>query len=200
MKKIYTLFLTAITALGANAQIVVMNDGVVCKAGETITIKAEETAYDFDEDGTIDFVLVECGLKQPVLKNEGSTTNVKVTVKSADYKNLQCCFPGNCSVMSKDTEVYESRIEANSEKPLQLESSFSNGYATYEAQFTVEANGKSDTYTLRLVYDESCTAGISEITTDNSSNKAIYDISGRRVNHINSGQIYIRDGKKFIAR
>lgn len=200
MKKFYAFIFAAMVTISASAQIVVLNDGVVCKAGETITIKAEETPFDFDEDGTIDFVLVECGTKQPVLKNEGSTTNVKVTVKSADYKNLQCCFPGNCSNMGKETEVYESTIAANGEKPLQLESSFSNGYATYEAQFTVEANGKSDTYTLRLVYDESCTAGISEIVTEDSSNKPVYDISGRRVNRLNPGQIYIRDGKKFISR
>lgn len=200
MKKIYTLFLTTMTALGANAQIVVMNDGVVCKPGETITIKAEETAYDLDGDGIIDWIEVGAGAKQPVLKNEGATTNVKVTVKSADYKNLQCCFPGNCSVMSKDTEVYESRIEANSEKPLQLESSFSIGeYATYEAQFTVEANGKSNTYKLQLVYDESC-SGINEIIADQHAYKPLYDISGRRVNRTNPGQIYIQDGKKFIAR
>lgn len=199
MKKFYAFIFAAMATISASAQIVVLNDGVVCKPSETIVIKAVEEAYDLG--GGEYFYLVECGTKQPVLKNEGSTTNVKVTVKSADYKNLQCCFPGNCSNMGKETEVYESTIVANGEKPLQLESSFSIGeYATYEAQFTVEANGKSDTYTLRLVYDESCTAGISEITTDNSSNKAIYDISGRRVNHINSGQIYIRDGKKFIAR
>lgn len=199
MKKIYALFLTAMAALGANAQIVVMNDGVVCKPGETITIKAEEMAYDFDGDGVIDFVLVECGTKQPVLKNEGATTNVKVTVKSADYKNLQCCFPGQCSLMGKETEVYEYTIAANGERALQLESSFANGYATYEAQFTVEANGKSDTYTLRLVYDESC-SGIGNIIAGEDSAKATYDISGRRVNRPIPGQIYIRDGKKFIAR
>lgn len=197
MKKIYALFLTAMAALGANAQIVVMNDGVVCKPGETITIKAEETPIDLGNGEY--FIVVECGTKQPVLKNEGATTNVKVTVKSADYKNLQCCFPGSCYPMRNETEVYENTIAANEAKPLQLESGFANGYATYEAQFTVEANGKSDTYTLRLVYDESC-SGIGNITAGEDSAKATYDISGRRVNRPIPGQIYIRDGKKFIAR
>ena len=41
---------------------------------------------------------------------------------------------------------------------------------------------------------------INEIIADQHAYKPLYDISGRRVNRTNPGQIYIQDGKKFIAR
>ncbi len=203
MKKLYAFIIAAMATISASAQIVVVNDGVVCNTKEPIVVKAVEEAFEL-EDGTF-FYRVECGTQQPVLKNEGSSkAHVKVTIKSDDWKNIMWCgLINQCGPMFSDTEVREGSIAAGEESPIQIEGSFAGGpesYGTYKVTFTVESNGKSDTYELHLVYDESCTAGISEITTDNSSNKAIYDISGRRVNHINSGQIYIRDGKKFIAR
>ena len=202
MKKLYAFIIAAMAAVSASAQIVVLNEGVVCNPGETIVIKAVEEAFDIG-DGEY-FYLVECGTKQPVLRNEGNAdANVKVTIKSADWRNITWCgITGKCMMMGSDTEVRSGKIAAGAETPLQVEGSFAGGpdsYDTYNVDVTIESNGKSDTYKLQLVYDESCTAGINEIVAD-KTHKAIYDISGRRVNRVNPGQIYIRDGKKFIAR
>ena len=202
MKKLYAFILAAMAAVSASAQIVVLNEGTVCKPSETIVIKAVEEAYDLG--GGEYFYLVECGTKQPVLKNEGNAkANVKVTIKSADWRNITWCgITGQCMMMGSDTEVRSGKIAAGAETPLQVEGSFAGGpesYGTYNVDVTIESNGKSDTYKLQLVYDASCAAGINEVVAD-KTHKPIYDISGRRVNRTNPGQIYIRDGKKFIAR
>ncbi len=202
MKKLYAFILAAMAAVSASAQIVVLNEGTVCKPGETIVVKAEEVRLDFGED--VYYYLVECGTKQPVLKNEGDAkANVKVTIKSADWQKLQWCgITGNCMMMGSDTEVRQGSIAAGAETPLQVDGLFEYGpeyYGTYNADVTIESNGKSDTYKLQLVYDASCAAGINEVVAD-KTHKPIYDISGRRVNRTNPGQIYIQDGKKFIAR
>ena len=49
MKKLYAFILAAMAAVSASAQIVVLNEGTVCKPSETIVIKAEEVRLDVGE-------------------------------------------------------------------------------------------------------------------------------------------------------
>ena len=49
MKKLYAFIIAAMAAVSASAQIVVLNEGVVCNPGETIVIKAVEEAFDIGD-------------------------------------------------------------------------------------------------------------------------------------------------------
>ena len=202
MKKLYAFIVAAMATLSTQAQVVLTQNGKVCSPSETVVIKAVEEAIDLG--GGEYFYLVECGVGDPKLLNQGkSAAKIKVTLETEDYPNIMWCgITGQCMQMGSDTEVREGSIAAGAESPLQVEGGFAGGpesYGTYNVDVTIESNGKSDTYKLQLVYDASCAAGINEVVAD-KTHKPIYDISGRRVNRTNPGQIYIRDGKKFIAR
>lgn len=51
---------------------------------------------------------------------------------------------------------------------------------------------------LKLNFGE--TTGIGSIVTDNDSEGEIYDLSGRRVENVSKGGLYIRNGKKIIVK
>jgi hypothetical protein len=38
------------------------------------------------------------------------------------------------------------------------------------------------------------------VQNQNADDKAIYDLSGRQVNHVVDGQVYIQNGKKKILK
>ena len=44
------------------------------------------------------------------------------------------------------------------------------------------------------------TTGIGSIVTDNDSEGEIYDLSGRRIESVSKGGLYIRNGKKIIVK
>lgn len=47
---------------------------------------------------------------------------------------------------------------------------------------------------------EDGTTGITEITTEKVSDGAIYDLMGRKVQTLRAGQVYIKNGKKFMGK
>ncbi len=203
MKKIYAFLMMAAAAFGANAQVVLTQNGNVCSPDEPVVIKAVEEAIDLG-DGQY-FYIVECGMGDPKLLNQGSSTaNIKVTLDTEDYKNIQWCgITEQCMPMPSKTEVRQGSIAAGKTIPIEVHGSFAGGpesYATYVVKMTVETGGKSEVYTLHLVYDETCTAGISHVTADGTASHVVYDLSGRIVNHTVPGHVYIRDGKKFLQR
>ena len=53
--------------------------------------------------------------------------------------------------------------------------------------------------TISMSFDDSETTGIREVNTSDSSNTLIYDLTGRRINKPQRGQIYIQNGKKRVA-
>ena len=53
--------------------------------------------------------------------------------------------------------------------------------------------------TISMSFDNSETTGIREVNTSDSSNAPIYDLTGRRINTPQRGQIYIQNGKKRVA-
>ena len=58
----------------------------------------------------------------------------------------------------------------------------------------------SETSAFRLVWDEGTTTGIENITTPTADTLPVYDLTGRRINTMQKGHIYIKGGKKFFAK
>ena len=57
----------------------------------------------------------------------------------------------------------------------------------------------SEAKTVSMSFDDSETTGIREVNTADSSDTPIYDLTGRRINKPQRGQIYIQNGKKRVA-
>ena len=57
----------------------------------------------------------------------------------------------------------------------------------------------SEAKTISMSFDDSETTGIREVNTADSSDTPIYDLTGRRINKPQRGQIYIQNGKKRVA-
>lgn len=203
MKKLYAFIVAAMATLSTQAQVVLTQNGKVCSPSETVVIKAVEEAIDLG--GGEYFYLVKCGEGDPKLLNQGkSTASIKVTLETEDYRNITWCgITTVCKPMPSNTEVREGTLGAGKSTGIEVHGSFEGGpdsYATYVVKMTVEAGGKKDVYTLNLVYDETCTAGINGITADTQKSAPTYDLSGRLVRQATPGQIYIRNGQKFIQR
>ena len=68
--------------------------------------------------------------------------------------------------------------------------------------YTTDANGKelSRTTYYYSEYKPSTTTGIASVAVPADNEQAIYNLSGQRVNATQKGQIYIQNGKKFMAK
>lgn len=203
MKKLYAFIVAAMATLSTQAQVVLTQNGKVCSPSETVVIKAVEEAIDLG--GGEYFYLVECGVGDPKLLNQGkSAAKIKVTLETEDYPNIMWCgITDQCMPMPSNKEVREGSLGAGKSTGIEVHGNFEGGpdsYATYVVKMTVEAGGKKDVYTLNLVYDETCTTGINGITADTQKSAPTYDLSGRLVRQATPGQIYIRNGQKFIQR
>ena len=56
----------------------------------------------------------------------------------------------------------------------------------------------SEAKTINMSFDDSETTGIREENTSDNSYTPIYDLTGRRINTPQRGQIYIQNGKKVL--
>ena len=61
-------------------------------------------------------------------------------------------------------------------------------------------SGGTDGVTLWAYQTEASATGIADVKIDNTTNGAIYDLSGRRVNTPQRKGIYIQNGKKILVR
>ena len=61
-------------------------------------------------------------------------------------------------------------------------------------------SGGTDGVTLWAYQTEASATGIADVKIDNTTNGAIYDLSGRRVNNPQRKGIYIQNGKKILVR
>lgn len=62
------------------------------------------------------------------------------------------------------------------------------------------ANASSSSKAITLHFDDSEATGIAEVKTETVKNGAMFDLQGRRISHPVSGQLYIRNGQKYLAR
>ena len=68
----------------------------------------------------------------------------------------------------------------------------------YRAYLDLSSLG-SEAKAISMSFDDSETTGIREVNTADSSDTPIYDLTGRRINKPQRGQIYIQNGKKRVA-
>ena len=68
----------------------------------------------------------------------------------------------------------------------------------YRAYLDLSSLG-SKAKAISMSFDDSETTGIREVNTADSSDTPIYDLTGRRINKPQRGQIYIQNGKKRVA-
>lgn len=78
-----------------------------------------------------------------------------------------------------------------------VESGFIFG-SSYRAYLDLSSLG-SEAKAISMSFDDSETTGIREVNTADSSDTPIYDLTGRRINKPQRGQIYIQNGKKRVA-
>lgn len=208
MKKLYTLAALAFAAMGANADVVLTIDGKVIDPAQTATVYARVNNWG---DETDPFIIVDCGMDNPKLVNQGKTSaNYSVTVETKDYAHFQWCFPDSCNPLTQATTTFSHTLAAGADHLLLLEPHVADiecygpdYYCSYEAKVTIKEGSKSTTYNLQFVYDESCDAkaglsnNVSSITAD-SKNAPIYDLTGRKVNNPVAGQLYIQGGRKMV--
>lgn len=226
MKKIYTLILLAAAALGANAQVVLTYQGNVVTPGTTLDIEAYEKTVDpyeyYVDMGYEDFYtgpitsVANNGTSDPVLVNKGEeAVKVTATVTTTTPEHFQWCFPDQCKDLKNEVTTNEATIAASGMQLLALDAHFKYGTyveTPYEATVKVEANGKTDTYTLRYSYTADCAklsfildaegheiaAGISAPALD-ATNTTSYDLAGRRAG--NAASIVISaDGRKSLRK
>ncbi len=199
MKKLYSLILMALVAVSANAQIALTYKGETVDPSQTLNVYAEEENYG---DETDPFIVVECGIKEPLVVNTSSSTlSVTAKVTTSDWKVMQWCFGGSCKKMQESTmTVSNVNIAAGASTALWLEPSFEEGgFATYTAKVEFTVSGKTTVYNINFVYDESCTLGIKN-TSISTANSTIFDLTGRAIKNPMNGQIYIQNGRKFIQK
>ena len=68
----------------------------------------------------------------------------------------------------------------------------------YRAYLDLSSLG-SEARTISMSFDNSETTGIREVNTSDTVDTPIYDLTGRRINMPQRGQIYIQNGKKRVA-
>ena len=131
----------------------------------------------------------------------------------AEYRNLSFKVPGSCKV-----EVVLMSASSSADRTLNIATGeFSNVVATMSAlgasatKATFEYKGDATTiylysakdginiYAIYVTALEGETVGISETRTDAAAT-AIYNLRGQRISQPVSGQLYIMNGRKYIAK
>ena len=198
MKKIFTLLFSALVALTSTAQIEITKDGKVVKDGDTIEFFAEE--FDFGEGIP---VMVDCAPNEPMVENKGAATPITITVEKADptKDQLTWCMAmtGTCAPIDGPSKTISGNFDAGHKEGLALHAGeFTQGeYKTYTAYVTVKANGQTQKFTIKFIYDKEHATGIESTQADrvsvankqltyNFSSNAdrqlnVYGVSGRLV-------------------
>lgn len=71
----------------------------------------------------------------------------------------------------------------------------------YKAYLQLTASSTTDNTAIKLKFPDGSTTSINGVNVgEKISNAAIYDLSGRRVNATTKGNLYIQNGKKFVAQ
>lgn len=227
MKKIYSLIFLAAAALGAQAQIVLQYQGKTVEPGSTLEIRAYENVIDaqeyYDAMGMGDYyegpeVKIEnVGAADPKLVNTSNApVEVTATVTVEDFSEFQWCFPDQCKPLEAEVTTNSAMLSANAQALLALDTHYT--YMEYVetprvATLKLQYAGKTDTYTLHYLYSES--EDPHESVYKNVDGKWIpvdgiqgvkaeaapvvrYDLTGRRIQAPQPGQLYIENGKKHV--
>ena len=207
-KKIYTKIIKPFFPINAKAEY-----GTLCSpVGGTLgvgTFYGFDKLYEVDADKTDDMKVVmkdvtEIEAGKPYVYRRNLTD--KDPVANAIVFNIDetaASAPQNPGMLKG---TFESMIAPGGSYILQTDGMFhrvNDSNATlkvgaYRAYLDLGSLG-SEAKTVSMSFDDSETTGIREVNTADSSDTPIYDLTGRRINKPQRGQIYIQNGKKRVA-
>ena len=207
-KKIYTKIIKPYFPINAKAEY-----GTLCSpAGGTLgegTFYGFDKLYEVDADKTDDTKVVmkevtEIEAGKPYVYRRNLTDKDPVA-NAILFKidNTAASAPQNPGMLKG---TFESMIAPGGSYILQTDGMFhrvNDSNATlkvgaYRAYLDLSSLG-SEAKAISMSFDDSETTGIREVNTADSSDTPIYDLTGRRINKPQRGQIYIQNGKKRVA-
>ena len=207
-KKIYTRIIKPYFPINAKAEYGTLCSPVGGTLGEG-TFYGFDKLYEVDADKTDDTKVVmkevtEIEAGKPYVYRRCLTD--KAPVANAilfDIDNTTASAPQNTGMLKG---TFESMIAPGGSYILQTDGMFhrvNDSNATlkvgaYRAYLDLSSLG-SEAKTISMSFDDSETTGIREVNTSDSSDTPIYDLTGRRINKPQRGQIYIQNGKKRVA-
>ena len=207
-KKIYTKIIKPYFPINAKAEYGTLCSPVGGTLGEG-TFYGFDKLYEVDADKTDDTKVVmkevtEIEAGKPYVYRRNLTD--KDPVANAIIFNIDetaASAPQNPGMLKG---TFESMIAPGGSYILQTDGMFhrvNDSNATlkvgaYRAYLDLSSLG-SEAKTISMSFDDSGTTGIREVNTSDSSDTPIYDLTGRRINKPQRGQIYIQNGKKRVA-
>ena len=207
-KKIYTKIIKPYFPINAKAEYGTLCSPVGGTLGEG-TFYGFDKLYEVDADKTNDTKVVmkevtEIEAGKPYVYRRNLTD--KDPVANAIIFNIDetaASAPQNPGMLKG---TFESMIAPGGSYILQTDGMFhrvNDSNATlkvgaYRAYLDLGSLG-SEAKTISMSFDDSETTGIREVNTADSSDTPIYDLTGRRINKPQRGQIYIQNGKKRVA-
>ena len=207
-KKIYTRIIKPYFPINAKAEYGTLCSPVGGTLGEG-TFYGFDKLYEVDADKTDDTKVVmkevtEIEAGKPYVYRRNLTD--KDPVANAIIFNIDetaASAPQNPGMLKG---TFESMIAPGGSYILQTDGMFhrvNDSNATlkvgaYRAYLDLGSLG-SEAKTISMSFDDSETTGIREVNTADSSDTPIYDLTGRRINKPQRGQIYIQNGKKRVA-
>ena len=207
-KKIYTKIIKPYFPINAKAEYGTLCSPVGGTLGEG-TFYGFDKLYEVDADKTDDTKVVmkevtEIEAGKPYVYRRNLTD--KDPVANAIVFNIDetaASAPQNPGMLKG---TFESMIAPGGSYILQTDGMFhrvSDSNATlkvgaYRAYLDLSSLG-SEAKAISMSFEDSETTGIREVNTADSSDTPIYDLTGRRINKPQRGQIYIQNGKKRVA-
>ena len=207
-KKIYTKIIKPFFPINAKAEYGTLCSPVGGTLGEG-TFYGFDKLYEVDADKTDDTKVVmkevtEIEAGKPYVYRRNLTDKDPVA-NAIIFKidKTAASAPQNPGMLKGS---FESMIAPGGSYILQTDGMFhrvSDSNATlrvgaYRAYLDLSSLG-SEAKTISMSFDDSETTGIREVNTADSSDTPIYDLTGRRINKPQRGQIYIQNGKKRVA-
>ncbi len=207
-KKIYTKIIKPFFPINAKAEYGTLCSPVGGTLGEG-TFYGFDKLYEVDADKTDDTKVVmkevtEIEAGKPYVYRRNLTDKAPVA-NAIIFKidETAASAPQNPGMLKG---TFESMIAPGGSYILQTDGMFhrvNDSNATlkvgaYRAYLDLSSLG-SEAKTISMSFDDSETTGIREVNTADSSDTPIYDLTGRRINKPQRGQIYIQNGKKRVA-
>lgn len=207
-KKIYTKIIKPYFPINAKAEYGTLCSPVGGTLGEG-TFYGFDKLYEVDADKTNDTKVVmkevtEIEAGKPYVYRRNLTDKDPVANAIVFKIDITAASAPQNPGMLKGT--FESMIAPGGSYILQTDGMFhrvNDSNATlrvgaYRAYLDLGSLG-SEAKTISMSFDDSETTGIREVNTADSSDTPIYDLTGRRINKPQRGQIYIQNGKKRVA-
>jgi len=129
----------------------------------------------------------------PTTAPDPTAISEKNLLKATGYAGTTLSSVTNCYGLSGGTFKKLTFNESDATK---------NKVAKFKAYLEMPTDEASSATTLQLQLPEGITEDIHTAKLDEAQKdaNAVYDLTGRKVNHMGKGEIYIQSGKKFIAK